>query len=96
MLMLRQWTKSKPSEPVNLLSNKTIIPNKTFQDTSYLKRPKVLMVGDSVVYNTNFWIVEKVTRTTIKTIKDKNVTAVVKDELEKDIFDHLVLNHTKV
>ena len=29
--MLRQWTKSKPSEPVNLLSNKTIIPNKTFQ-----------------------------------------------------------------
>ena len=62
----------KPSEPVNLLSNKTIIPNKTFQDSAYLKRPKVLMVGDSVV------------------------TAVVKDELEKDIFDHLVLNHTQV
>ena len=91
--MLRQWTKSKPSEPVNLLSNKTIIPNKTFQQTAYLKRPKVRMVGDSVVYHINC---RKVTRTTIKTIKDKNVTAVVKDELEKDIFDHLVLNHTKV
>ena len=41
-------------------------------------------------------IIEKVTRTTIKTIKDKNVTAEVKDKLKKDIFDHLVLNHTKI
>ena len=69
---------------------------KTKKSAHCIKRPKVLMVGDSVVYNTNFWIVEKVTRTTIKTIKDKNVTAVVKDELEKDIFENLVLNHTKV
>ena len=46
----------KPSEPVNLLSSKTIITNKAFQHTAYLKRPKVLMVGDSVVYNINFRI----------------------------------------
>ena len=47
---------------------------KTKKSAHCIKRPKVLMV------------VEKVTRTTIKTIKDKNVTAVVKDELEKRYF----------
>ena len=34
--MLRQRTKSKPSEPVNLLSNKTIIPKSVNVKTFYL------------------------------------------------------------
>ena len=62
------------------------------------------MVGDSVAHNTNFRIVEKVTNSTIKTakaysstwnerarFKHSNVTKVVKDELEKSNFDHLVI-----
>ena len=62
------------------------------------------MVGDSVAHNTNFRIVEKVTNSTIKTAKAYSSTwnerarlkhskfkKVVKDELEKSNFDHLIL-----
>ena len=62
------------------------------------------MVGDSVAHNTNFRIVEKITKSTIKTAKayssaldDKarfkhcNITKVVQEELEKSDFDHLVI-----
>ena len=72
--------------------------------TNFQRRPKVLMVGDSVAHNTNFRIVEKVTNSTIKTakayssvldekarFKHSNMTKIVKEELEKSDFDHLVI-----
>ena len=72
--------------------------------TEYQRRPKILMVGDSVLHNTNFRVVEKATHSTIKTskayssscdkdakFKDKNVTDVARNELEKTPCDYLVL-----
>ena len=68
-------------------------------------KPRLLLVGDSILHNTNFNIIERVTNSTIKTskaysaawdngarFKHQNVTAVVKNELEKAPFDHLVLS----
>ena len=77
---------------------------KKITKTEYQRRPRVLMIGDSIAHNTNFRKLEAVTNVTIKTSKayssawDKdakfkhlNVTDVVKTELEKAPFDHLLL-----
>ena len=85
-------TKRKPSEEHVNMSSK------------YQKKPRVLMVGDSVAHSANFRIVEKATDTTIRTakayssnwdknvrFKEQNVTKVVEDELKKAEFQYLVL-----
>ena len=64
----------------------------------------MLFVGDSIAHNTNFRKLEIVTKSTIKTakayssvfdnsarFKEMNVTDVVKNELNRAPFDHLVL-----
>ena len=89
-----------PPNNSNTRDEKKKLKKKTFYQT----RPKLLMVGDSVAHNSNFRIVEEVTNCTIKTakaysskwnerarFKHSNVTQVVKDELEKSNFDHLVI-----
>ena len=72
--------------------------------TAYQRKPRVLLLGDSIAHNANFRAVEEFTHTTIKTSKaygsvwDKdarfkhlNATDVAKNELGKAHFDHLVL-----
>ena len=78
--------------------------NKKFKKTTYQSKPRVLMVGDSLVQNLHFNNIEIVTNTTIKTarayssvyddgarFKNMNVTDVTKKELVNGQFDHLVL-----
>ena len=45
---------------------------KTKKSAHCIKRPKVLMVGDSVVYNTNFRIVEKILFLAVKKFTAQN------------------------
>ena len=72
--------------------------------SEYQRKPKILVVGDSVAHNANFRFVEEVTHSTIKTskayssgwdtnarFKHLNVTDVAAKELKKSTFDHLVL-----
>ena len=79
-------------------------PSNMKRKTEYQRKPRLLLVGDSIAHNINFRKLEQVSNTTVKTSKayssvwDKdarfkhlNVTDVVKKELEKDAFNHLVL-----
>ena len=93
--------KAKPAAGPNAV--KTPYQKKK-QSTEYQAKPRVLYIGDSIAHNSNFRNLEKITNTTIKTSKayssvwDKdarfkhlNVMDVVKNELGKGDFDHLVL-----
>ena len=64
----------------------------------------MLIVGDSLVHNSNFRLLESVTNTTIKTAKayssawdntarfsQQNVTDITKNELKKSAYKRLVL-----
>ena len=103
-------TPPKPSEGGGIPRKAT--PNKPKQTakkanrpkTEYQHKPRALLVGDSIVHNANFRIIEEVTHSSIKTSKayssvwDKdarfkhlNVTDVVKNELGKAPFEHLIL-----
>ena len=73
--------------------------------SEYQCKPRVLLVGDSLLHNTHFRYVEDVTNTTIKTskayssvwneaarFKELNIQKVTKNELKKSSFQHLVLS----
>ena len=74
------------------------------QKSRYQLKPRILVVGDSLLQNSNFRHVEKVTQSTIKSakgyssavgnnddFKHPNITDVTKNELEKAHYNQLIL-----
>ena len=81
-----------------------IVKPVTMKKTSYMSKPKVLMIGDSVSQKLNFRKIEEVTNSTIRTAKGYtsgwnqspnseqfNITEVTRTQLEKGKFERLVL-----
>ena len=96
-------TVNKTKKPSNVKPVKK--PRSEHQNkTGYQKKQRVLFVGDSLVHNTNFNMLEVVTNTTIKTakayssawdnharFKEQNIMDVAKTELKKSSFNQLVI-----
>ena len=85
-------------------SSKDTSPKITKKKSRYQQKPRILMVGDSLLHKTNFRHLERATQSTIRTakgyssardndikFKNPNITDITKTELEKAHYDQLVL-----
>ena len=62
-------TSAAPCASPEKTDKKKSKPVKVVKRTHYQKKPKVLLIGDSIAHNANFREVEIVTNTTIQTCK---------------------------